>query len=66
MYYLYALIVVIPSFALTFRRLHDINKSAWWILISWIPLIGQIWFFILMVTEGTLGGNTFGSDPKAA
>ena len=48
LYSLYSLAVFIPSLAISIRRLHDINKSGWWILISLVPLIGWIWFIILM------------------
>ncbi|KDN11898.1 putative integral membrane protein [Snodgrassella communis] len=40
-------VVWIASLSLLFRRLHDTNRSAWWILISLVPLIGQIWLVIL-------------------
>ncbi|PIT50061.1 DUF805 domain-containing protein [Snodgrassella alvi] len=43
------LVVWIATLSLTFRRLHDTNRSAWWILISLLPLIGQIWLIILML-----------------
>lgn len=41
----------IANFTVRARRLHDINKSNWWILISIIPIIGSIWLFILMITD---------------
>lgn len=44
-----AFIVWLGTWSLKVRRLHDTNRSGWWILISIIPLIGTIWFFILMV-----------------
>ncbi|WP_239326023.1 DUF805 domain-containing protein [Snodgrassella gandavensis] len=40
-------LVLIATLSLLFRRLHDTNRSAWWILIFLIPLIGQIWLIIL-------------------
>ena len=43
----YSLIVLIPSLAIGVRRLHDIGKSGWWILLSLIPIIGWIWLIIL-------------------
>jgi tetraacyldisaccharide 4'-kinase len=60
------LAILIPSIAVTVRRLHDINKSGWMILVSLIPFIGGIWLLILMCLEGTLGPNDYGEDPKAA
>ena len=43
---LYSLAVIVPSFAVCIRRLHDIGKSGVWVLISCIPCIGQIWYLI--------------------
>ena len=62
---LYALGVFLPSLAVSFRRLHDIDKSAWWLLILFIPLIGAIVMLVFACTEGTSGDNRFGPDPKA-
>lgn len=64
LYVLYGLLVFIPSLALTVRRLHDIGKSGWMLLVSLIPLIGSIWLFILLVTEGDPHPNRYGPDPK--
>ena len=63
-YVLYLLAVIIPSISVGVRRLHDIGKSGWWMLISFIPIIGGIWLFILTVTEGNSGVNKYGSNPK--
>jgi|GEM_PF-334941 len=64
LYFLYALFALIPSLAVTVRRLHDVNKSGAMIFVSLIPLIGGIWLFVLLVTEGTRGQNDYGPDPK--
>ena|SRR3989339_1642209 len=61
---IYSLAVLIPSIAVSIRRLHDIGKSGWMIFISLIPLIGSIWLLVLMVTNGNPGENKYGSDPK--
>lgn len=42
-------IVWIATLSVKFRRLHDTNRSGWWILIDILPFIGQIWFIILML-----------------
>lgn len=63
-YIIYSLAMILPSLAVTVRRLHDTNRSGWWILISIIPIIGGIWLFVLMCFEGTIGDNRFGQDPK--
>ncbi|WP_017461830.1 DUF805 domain-containing protein [Dyella ginsengisoli] len=63
---LYSLAVLLPGIAVTVRRLHDTDRSGWWILIGLIPLIGTIWLLVLMVLEGTQGSNQYGPDPKQA
>ncbi len=62
---LYSLAVLLPALAVTVRRLHDTNRSAWWLLIGLVPLIGGIWMLLLTVLEGTSGANRFGEEPKA-
>lgn len=64
-YCLYGLFIFLPSLSVQVRRLHDVNKSGWFILIGLIPLIGAIWLLILYCTEGTEGDNEYGPDPKA-
>jgi uncharacterized membrane protein YhaH (DUF805 family) len=63
---IYALVVLIPSLAVLSRRLHDIGKSAWWMLIALIPLIGAIILIVFAVKEGQEGSNQYGSDPKGS
>ncbi|WP_415327168.1 DUF805 domain-containing protein [Chryseobacterium sp. MMS23-Vi53] len=63
-YFLYAIATLIPGLAVSVRRLHDVDKSGWFILISLIPIIGGIWLLILNATEGTHGRNQYGEDPK--
>ncbi|MDD5662833.1 MAG: DUF805 domain-containing protein [Victivallaceae bacterium] len=63
---IYGFAVLIPSIAVSVRRLHDINRSGWWLLIGLIPLIGTIVMLIFMVTDGTTGDNQYGADPKTA
>lgn len=62
---LYGLAVLIPGLAVTARRMHDQDKSGWWILIAIIPIIGWIWLLVLTCLEGTRGPNRYGPDPKA-
>lgn len=61
---LYALAVFLPSLAVTFRRLHDTDRSGWWLLISLIPLVGAIVLLVFMCLDGNRGQNRFGADPK--
>lgn len=62
---LYSLAILIPSLAVVCRRLHDIGKSGKWFFIAFIPVVGAIWLFVLLVTKGQAGDNQYGSDPKA-
>jgi uncharacterized membrane protein YhaH (DUF805 family) len=61
---LYALASLLPGIALAIRRLHDTNRSGWWLLISLVPL-GGIVMLVFMLTDGTPGDNSFGPDPKS-
>ena len=61
---IYGLVVIIPGIAVTIRRLHDTDRSGWWLLILFIPLIGAIWLLVLMIIDGTPGENQYGPDPK--
>jgi uncharacterized membrane protein YhaH (DUF805 family) len=63
-YFLYAFAVLIPGIAVSVRRLHDIGKSGWMILIVLIPLIGAIWLFVLTVMDSNPGENKYGPNPK--
>lgn len=61
---LYGLAVLIPGIAVGVRRLHDTNRSGWWLLIALIPLIGVIILIVFLATEGNSGPNQYGPDPK--
>ena len=63
-YMLYALAVFIPGLAVGVRRLHDVGKSGWFLLIGLIPLIGFIWLLILFCTDGESNSNKWGDNPK--
>ena len=60
---LYTIATIIPTLSITVRRLHDIDKSGWWYLISLIPLVGGIILIVFLATEGTYGPNLYGPDP---
>ena len=64
-YTIFAVAVLLPSLALTVRRLHDRDKSGWWILLGIIPIIGGIILIIWFALPGTKGDNRFGHDPLA-
>ena len=55
---------LVPSLAIAVKRFHDRDKSGWWVLIIFIPLIGFIWYLVeLGFLPGTPGPNRFGPDP---
>jgi uncharacterized membrane protein YhaH (DUF805 family) len=62
--FLYSLAIIIPAFALSVRRLHDTNRSGWWILISFIPIIGLFVFLYFTIEQGDEGDNQYGTNPR--
>jgi len=61
---LVSLAVLVPSLALAVRRLHDTNKSGWFILLSFVPIV-SLYLIYLLVIEGDQADNQYGPDPKA-
>ena len=61
---LFLVALIIPSLAVSIRRLHDLDKSGWFLLLALIPLIGSIILLVFFCTNGTSGPNRFGPDPK--
>ncbi len=62
---LYSLAVLLPTLAVGARRLHDIGRSGWWLLIGLIPVIGLIVLIVFFATDGQRQPNAYGPDPKA-
>ena len=62
---IYSLAILLPGLGLGIRRMHDIGKSGYWILINLIPLVGTIIYIVFCATPGVVGANTYGPDPKA-
>ena len=63
-YLSYYIVMMLPSLAVVVRRLHDTGKSGWMLLVGFIPIVGGIWLFILMLTAGEERGNKYGPNPK--
>ena len=68
---LWALAVIVPSIAVTVRRLHDRDMSGWWylgfVVLSLVPVVGflaSIAMLVIMLLPGTPGPNRYGPDPK--
>jgi uncharacterized membrane protein YhaH (DUF805 family) len=57
------LALLLPSVAVSVRRLHDLDRTGWWLLIILIPLIGAIVLLVWFCMRGTVGPNRFGPDP---
>jgi uncharacterized membrane protein YhaH (DUF805 family) len=62
---IYWLAVLLPSLAVSVRRLHDTDRSGWWLLIALVPLVGAIVLLVFCALEGTRGPNRYGEDPKS-
>ena len=61
---IYGLAALIPSLAVTVRRLHDTDRSGWMILISLIPIVGAIVLLVFLCSDSKPGDNRFGANPK--
>ena len=59
----FGLATFLPGLAVSIRRLHDIDRSGWWLLIALVPVIGWVVLLIWAVTDGTWGENRFGARP---
>jgi uncharacterized membrane protein YhaH (DUF805 family) len=55
----------LPAIAVSARRLHDVDRTGWWLLI-WFTVIGAIWLIVWWRTKGKADRNRFGPDPLAA
>ncbi|NMR25854.1 DUF805 domain-containing protein [Pseudoalteromonas sp. NEC-BIFX-2020_002] len=63
---IFSLAMIVPCISAGARRLHDTNRSGWWQLISFIPLIGAIVLIVFCVQDSQDGENDFGANPKEA
>ena len=63
---LYSLVILIPSIAVSVRRLHDTDRSGWWLLIGFVPCVGFFVLLYFMIQDSTPGANRFGANPKGA
>lgn len=55
--------LIVPGIAVSVRRLHDTNKSGWWLLLCFVPFVGSIVILVFMCLEGTKGANKYGDEP---
>ncbi len=61
---IFSVATLIPWLAVNVRRLHDTGKSGGYFFVNLIPIIGRIWYLILVCTDGDTGSNQYGPDPK--
>ena len=62
---IFSLWALIPGIAVAVRRLHDTGRSGWWYFIALVPVIGWIWFFVLVYfIDSQPGYNQYGPNPK--
>jgi uncharacterized membrane protein YhaH (DUF805 family) len=64
LYTVYLFAVLIPTLAVTVRRLHDTGRSGWWYFISFVPLVGPIVLLVFTCLGGDAAPNKYGPDPK--
>lgn len=62
---LFLVATLLPSVAVAVRRLHDTDRSGWWLLLSLVPIVGQIGLLYFLIQEGDEGGNEYGPDPRS-
>ncbi|MDE6811194.1 MAG: DUF805 domain-containing protein [Muribaculaceae bacterium] len=58
---LFSLANIIPALAIAWRRLHDIGKGGGWFFINFVPIVGNIWYLVLMLTPSEQYPNRFGN-----
>ncbi len=63
---LYGLATAIPSLAVTVRRLHDTNRSGWWLFITLVPFVGAIALLVFVLQNSQAEENQYGPNPKMA
>ncbi len=63
---LYSLVILLPGLAVSVRRLHDTGRSAWWLLLVLVPLVGAIALVVIHLLESEPGDNQYGPNPERA
>ena len=59
----WSLVNFVPGISVGVRRLHDTDRSGWWLLLVFVPIIGVLVLLYWFVSRGTQGTNRFGTDP---
>src|SRR6056300_678601 len=61
---IYNLAVLLPGMGVSIRRLHDTNRTGWWLLIGLIPILGAIVLIVFMAQDSQVDENQYGLNPK--
>lgn len=61
---IFSLGTIVPALAVSVRRMHDLDKSGWWVLVSLVPLVGPWVYLYLTLKDGTPDSNRYGASPK--
>jgi uncharacterized membrane protein YhaH (DUF805 family) len=61
---IFVLATFVPTLAVTVRRLHDTDRSGWWVLLDLVPFIGVLVLLVFTVLDSQPGANRFGPNPK--
>jgi len=61
---IYNVVILIPTIAVSVRRLHDTNRKGWWVLLGLIPIIGTIILLVYLVQDSDPGENRYGRCPR--
>ena len=56
------LVLLLPGIGMSIRRLHDVDRSGWWLFIFFVPIVGLILLLVWACSKGTTGPNRFGAD----
>ena len=59
-----AIALLLPSFSVAARRLHDAGRTAWWLLVGLVPVVGPLLLLYWFVQPGAQGGNAYGDPPQ--
>ncbi len=65
LFLIFILAFMLPVIAIHVRRLHDIGFSGWWYLLNFIPYLGSLVIFVMMLLPSQEGGNKYGPHPYA-
>lgn len=62
--YVFQVASLLPGVAVAVRRLHDTGRSGWWLLLSFLPIVGPLYLLFLYCIDGDMGANRYGPSPK--